>query len=63
MVAQFLTSTEYFAIQINSLYEQFLNRPADPAAMTFWLVQFQGGATPQTLEAVLASSAEFYNNG
>jgi hypothetical protein len=61
VVSQFLTSTEYLDLTINSLYEQLLNRPADAAGMAYWLAQLQSGATAQTLEAALAASDEFYN--
>ena len=62
IVSSFLSSGEYEMDVVQSLYQRLLDRPADPAAMSFWLAQFQAGHTTQDLEVALTASTEFYNS-
>jgi ELWxxDGT repeat protein len=60
MSSIFLVSTEYRELVIDSLYQQFLHRPADPDAVQFWLAQLAAGQSFGALESALAASSEFY---
>lgn len=60
VVLQFLTSQEFLVREIQLEYLTYLHRAADSGAVAFWLGQLQSGATPQDMEIVLVSSAEFY---
>lgn len=60
IAAAFTTSSEYISDLVGSLYQQYLNRPAEPAALTGWTSAIQSGATEQTLAATLVASNEFY---
>ena len=45
---------------VQSTYQQYLHRPADPAGLAGWLANFQHGMTDQTLAADILGSDEFF---
>ena len=45
---------------MQSAYQQYLHRPADPAGLAGWLANFQHGMTDQTLAADILGSDEFF---
>jgi hypothetical protein len=47
------------AARVQSLYSIVLNRPGDPAGVTYWSTRLSAGASPAQLASLLAHSAEF----
>jgi hypothetical protein len=62
VVQAILGSNEYRANVVNSLYQTYLHRPADPSSLTGFIVFLANGGTNEQLAAMLAGSAEFFND-
>jgi hypothetical protein len=45
---------------IESWYERYLQRPADPAGMQMWLYQLSRGASAEIIQAAILASDEYY---
>jgi hypothetical protein len=48
------------AALVESYYERYLHRPADPAGMNAWLDHFAWGESGESIQAQLVSSDEYY---
>ncbi len=48
------------ANQIESWYERYLQRSADPAGMQMWLNEFASGASAENVQAAILASDEYY---
>ncbi len=59
---ELIQSTEFRTDEIQNLYEQILNRPADPGALTSWLAYMNAGGTKLSLETQLLGSQEYFEN-
>ncbi len=57
----FLSSPEYRGGIINQLYQQYLGRDVDPAGLNFWLSVWQANDGPETVQAGIIGSAEYYH--
>jgi hypothetical protein len=55
-----LTSPESQQDLIQSAYQQYLHRRADPAGLSTWLANLQHGMSDQTLAADIVGSDEFF---
>src|SRR5262249_15833819 len=55
------TSPEYFIRLVDSYYEQYLHRPADPLAQSLWTGMLQKGGSPEDVIAGIVGSAEYYS--
>jgi hypothetical protein len=53
-------SPEYVTGQVQSLYQHYLNRPADPAGLSNGVAFLQNGGSNERLAATLAGSAEYF---
>lgn len=49
----------YEASLITTAYQQYLERPADAAGISYWISQIQAGTTDEQFEALLLSSSEY----
>jgi hypothetical protein len=56
----FISSTEYRADLINSYYEKFLGRAADPAGLQAWLNVLAAGAGDEAVAAGILGSGEYF---
>jgi hypothetical protein len=59
VAAAFWESTEHRKLELNTFYGQLLHRAVDPGAMSYWLDQFQNGATEVTIMTDIVLSNEF----
>jgi hypothetical protein len=53
-------SNEYRTIEVQSLYQRYLNRNADPGGLSASVALLRNGGTIQQLSASLTSSAEYF---
>jgi hypothetical protein len=56
-----LTSPESQQDLVQSLYQQYLHRPADSSGLAGWLTNLQHGMSDQTLAANILGSDEFFS--
>lgn len=60
-VSVFVGSGEFDTQVVQGAYQQYLNRPADPQAVSFWTGRMLAGiSTVQDIDTALAASNEFY---
>ncbi len=59
IATDFWTSAEHRGLQVDSYYETFLNRPADPAGRQAWVNDFILGWSESSVMAGFMSSTEF----
>jgi uncharacterized protein GlcG (DUF336 family) len=57
-----LTSPEYFTDEVQALYSQLLNRPADPGGLAAYVAFLESGGTIEQVGAAIIGSAEYYQN-
>jgi hypothetical protein len=57
-----VASPEYQNLEVESLYEHYLHRAADPAALSSASDFLAGGGTVEQLAAALVGSPEYYSN-
>jgi fibronectin type 3 domain-containing protein len=55
-------STEYHTDLVQSFYQRFLRRAADPTGLRVWVNFLNGGGTDEQLEAAIIGSTEYFNN-
>jgi len=55
-------SLEYRIVEVNTAYQQVLDRQADPSGLNTFVHFLQDGGTVPQLKAILGSSQEFINN-
>ncbi len=53
-------STEYLNDQVNSMYNLYLQRPADPGGAQYWVSFLQAGGTFEEVAASIAASQEYF---
>jgi hypothetical protein len=57
-------SAEYLTLQVDGMYQHYLNRAADPVGQSFWVSFLQTGGTFEQVAEGLVSSTEYYaDNG
>ena len=56
-----LASQESEQDEVQSAYEHYLHRSADPTGLAGWLAQLQHGMTDQTLAADFLGSGEYFD--
>jgi hypothetical protein len=54
------TSDEYHRLRVNSLLEQFLDRTADPGALTYFAGELDNGDRDEIVITQLISSDEYF---
>jgi hypothetical protein len=54
-----LTSQEAYQDAVDSYYLEFLNRPADPGGLAYFVQQLEAGVSDQDVIASLLSSPEY----
>jgi hypothetical protein len=59
IASAFWESNEHRGIQVDSYYQMFLHRGADPAGRQAWVDQMLGGMTEETVMIDFLSSAEY----
>jgi hypothetical protein len=59
-VTALTNSTEFRAIEVQHLYQQYLHRAADPGGLSAGIAFLAGGGTVEQLAASLAGSDEFF---
>ena len=57
----FFNSAEYDTDLVESYYQKFLNRPADPGGLSDWVGAMESGFTAQDVMAGILGSQESYN--
>lgn len=55
-------STEYRSDQVKMDYGTYLDRPADPGGLAYWLGVLNGGATLGQVQALFLGSPEYYQD-
>jgi microcystin-dependent protein len=55
-------SNEYQTDVVQSLYQHYLHRPAEPAALQSGVAFLNGGGADESLAAILAGSPEYFRN-
>jgi hypothetical protein len=58
----FVQSVEYRAGVIDSLYEQYLGRAADPGGLSCWLGVWDAAGGPGQIEGSMLASPEYYSH-
>ncbi|HVX11763.1 MAG TPA: DUF4214 domain-containing protein [Pirellulales bacterium] len=53
-------STEYLTVEVNAAFERYLQREADPAAVTNFVTLLQHGATLEQLDIAILGSQEYF---
>jgi hypothetical protein len=59
LVGLIVGSDEAHTRVINTAYQAYLGRPADPQGLANWLTAMRQGATYEQLEATLLNSVEY----
>jgi hypothetical protein len=62
VVQAFQGSTEYRVNLIDGFYQDYLGRPADPGALSFFEFQLSQGLPIEALQAILLASNEYFLN-
>jgi len=62
IVQDLLTSNEYRSDVVQSLYQGYLHRAADPSSLTGFTTLLANGSTDEGIAALLAGSTEFFND-
>ena len=55
----FINSPEFIGVGVDGMYRDFLRRDADPAGRSYWVGQFQQGATTLQIQRFLLDSSEY----
>jgi len=63
LVQQLMNSDEFRASEVNALYQHFLGRGADAAALNSFLGLLGNGATTAQVAAVITASPEYFSDG
>jgi PhoPQ-activated pathogenicity-related protein len=62
VVTLLINSPEYHALEVQQAFQSFLHRVADPASVAGFSNFLAQGGTVEQLDAILASSSEYFNN-
>lgn len=60
LAAAFLTSPEYYRVQVQAEYGNLLRRSADPAGLNYWVNRRASGVTVEAMTASFLASDEYY---
>jgi hypothetical protein len=55
-------SDEYQHLRVNNLYEQLLDRPADPAGLASFAAELAQGVTDESIIAQVVASDEYFEH-